>query len=188
MSVMTYYGAKQLADSFRTVRDNTIKIAEEIPEDKYSFRVTPDTRSVAETLIHIAQIPAISYQIHGVEKRDTMAGFDFFGLRAKHIAEEKAPHTKAEILKKLAEGRDQFANWLASLSEEFLAQSVAMPPGGSPPSRGRFDMLLAVKEHEMHHRAQLMIMQRMMGIVPHLTRQFEEIRARMMQQSQSATS
>jgi uncharacterized damage-inducible protein DinB len=32
-------------------------------------------------------------------------------------------------------------------------------------------MLLAVKEHEMHHRAQLMLIQRLLGIVPHLTRQ-----------------
>ena len=31
-------------------------------------------------------------------------------------------------------------------------------------------MLLAPKEHEMHHRAQLMMIQRMLGITPHLTR------------------
>jgi uncharacterized damage-inducible protein DinB len=31
-------------------------------------------------------------------------------------------------------------------------------------------MLLGAKEHEMHHRAQLMVVQRMIGIVPHLTR------------------
>jgi len=35
-------------------------------------------------------------------------------------------------------------------------------------------MLLGVKEHEMHHRAQLMLMQRMVGLVPHLTRQMQE--------------
>src|ERR1035438_10467003 len=29
---MTYYGPKELAVAFRTVRNNTIKIAEEIPE------------------------------------------------------------------------------------------------------------------------------------------------------------
>ncbi len=34
---MTHYGAKELTRSFRTVRDNTIKIAEEIPEEKYGF-------------------------------------------------------------------------------------------------------------------------------------------------------
>jgi uncharacterized damage-inducible protein DinB len=46
-----------------------------------------------------------------------------------------------------------------------------MPPGGTPPSRTRFDMLAAVKEHEMHHRGQLMLIERMLGITPHLTRE-----------------
>ena len=36
---MTYYGAKERARSFRTVRNNTIEIAEEIPEEKYAFRL-----------------------------------------------------------------------------------------------------------------------------------------------------
>ena len=43
---MTYYGGKQLAASFRTVRGNTITIAEDIPENKYDFKATPDVRSV----------------------------------------------------------------------------------------------------------------------------------------------
>ena len=30
---MTYYGAKELAESFRTVRKNTIQVAEDIPAD-----------------------------------------------------------------------------------------------------------------------------------------------------------
>ena len=38
---MNYYGAKELADSFRTVRKNTILVAEDIPEGKYSFRAAP---------------------------------------------------------------------------------------------------------------------------------------------------
>ena len=29
---------------------------------------------------------------------------------------------------------------------------------------------MSVKEHEMHHRGQLMLIERMLGIVPHLTR------------------
>jgi uncharacterized damage-inducible protein DinB len=35
-------------------------------------------------------------------------------------------------------------------------------------------MLIAPKEHEMHHRGQLMVVQRMLGITPHLTRQMDE--------------
>ena len=34
--------------------------------------------------------------------------------------------------------------------------------------------VLGAKEHEMHHRGQLMLIERQLGIVPHLTRQGEE--------------
>ena len=34
-------------------------------------------------------------------------------------------------------------------------------------------MILSVKEHEMHHRGQLMLVERLLGIVPHLTRERE---------------
>jgi len=38
-------------------------------------------------------------------------------------------------------------------------------------------MLLGVKEHEMHHRGQLMLIQRLLGRVPHLTRARQQMRA-----------
>ena len=84
---MTYYGPKEIAASFRTVRGNTIKIAEEIPEESYSFRAAPDCRSVAETLIHIAVEARFQEQIHFVDHRDTLEGFDFFGFMGKQVAE-----------------------------------------------------------------------------------------------------
>src|SRR5438128_1266711 len=62
---MTYYGAKHLADSFRTVRKNTLAIAEEIPEDKYGFKATPDVMSVGEMLAHLAVSPMWHLEVHG---------------------------------------------------------------------------------------------------------------------------
>ena len=56
---MNYYGAKELAESWRTVRKNTIQVAEDIPEEKYSFRAAPDTMSVGEILAHLAAISAL---------------------------------------------------------------------------------------------------------------------------------
>ena len=50
--------------------------------------------------------------------------------------------------------------------------------------KSRFEMLLGVKEHEMHHRAQLFLIERMIGIVPHLTRARQE----RMAQQRRATS
>ncbi|MBW8840109.1 MAG: hypothetical protein JF602_09715, partial [Gemmatimonadetes bacterium] len=55
--LMTYYGGKQMAASFRTVRDNTIKIAEEVPESKYDFAPAPDCRTIGKTLVHLALSP-----------------------------------------------------------------------------------------------------------------------------------
>lgn len=49
-----------------------------------------------------------------------------------------------------------------------------MPPGAQPATKGRFEMLMSVKEHEMHHRGQLMLIERLLGIVPHLTRRMQE--------------
>ena len=63
---------------------------------------------------------------------------------------------------------------LEGLPESFLAEQVTMPPQMQPPTKSRFEMLLGAKEHEMHHRAQLMTLQRMIGQVPHLTRQMQE--------------
>jgi uncharacterized damage-inducible protein DinB len=54
---MTYYGGKELAAAFRTVRKNTIQIAEDIPDNKYDFKAAPDARSIAQTLVHMAMSP-----------------------------------------------------------------------------------------------------------------------------------
>jgi uncharacterized damage-inducible protein DinB len=95
------------------------------------------------------------------------------GFVGPMIADEQTPRTKEEILTLLRESGDRFSNWLDGLSDEFLGERVTMPAGMTPPSKSRFEMILGIKEHEMHHRAQLMVMQRMLGGVPHLTRQFQ---------------
>jgi uncharacterized damage-inducible protein DinB len=123
---MTHYGSKELAQSFRTVRNNTLEAARDIPEDKYDFCSTPDCRSVEKLLTHIED--------------------------------------EGEI----------WATFLDGVSDEFLAEAVSFPPEFSQPPKSRLEMILSVKEHEMHHRGQVMLIQRMLGIVPHLTRQREE--------------
>ena len=171
---MTYYGAKELAAAFRTVRDNTIKIAEEIPEERYGYRVTPETRSTAAMLVHIAVGTRAAEQIHFVERCSTLVGFDFFTFMGKLIAEESTQRTKSEILQLLREEGEKFAQQLEGASEDFLGERVEFPQGMMPPSKLRFEMLMSAKEHEMHHRGQLMLIERLLGITPHLTRQMQE--------------
>ena len=174
---MSHYGGKELADSFRVVRGNTITIAKDLPEDKFSFRAAPDTRSVGELFSHIALAHGFQYQINAVEKRSTMVGFDFPALMQRMRADEKVPRTKEQILELLQSSGEKWAGWLEALTDDFLAERVSLPAGGPQTSKTRFEMVLGVKEHEMHHRGQLMLIERMVGIVPHLTRQMQERRA-----------
>jgi uncharacterized damage-inducible protein DinB len=180
---MTYYGPKELAAAFRTVRNNTLKIADEIEEKNYGFQPALDTRTVGQTLIHIAYVPKMQEHIHAVAKLNTLEGFDFPGFFLPMQEAEKKAHTKAEIVTLLTENGEHFAHFLESLSDEFLGQHVAMPYG---PAKTRFEMLLGVKEHEMHHRAQLMVMERMLGMVPHMTREMNARIAEMMKARASA--
>jgi uncharacterized damage-inducible protein DinB len=176
---MTYYGPKEMAAAFRTVRSNTIKIAEEIPEESYGFRPAPECRSVAEMLVHIAVGARVAEQIHFAEHRNTLVGFDFFGLMSKLQAEQQVARSKAEILEMLRTEGEKYAQALESVSQDFLAETVQYPEGMVPPTKSRFEMLIAPKEHEMHHRGQLMMVQRMLGMVPPLTRQMNERIAQM---------
>jgi len=172
---MTSYGAKELTESFRTVRKNTIQVAEDIPEDKYGFSAAPETRTVGQLLAHIAFGNGFQHQIHAVERRATLDGIDFPSMLQKLWSEEKKPRSKAGIIEVLKKTGEDWAVWLDGLSNDFLAERVQMPHG-STATKSRLEMLLSAKEHEMHHRGQLMLIERMIGIVPHLTR---EMQARM---------
>jgi len=180
MTFMTYYGAKEIAASFRTVRNNTLKIAEEIPEDKYSFRPAEGSRTIAQTVIHISNGAKFAFAIHRDDVRSTMEGFNFMAFIQPIAASEQEQMTKAQIIARLTAAGDEFESWVGGLSDEFLGQTVSMPPGANQPPRTRFEMLISVKEHEMHHRGQLMLMERLIGITPHLTRENETRRAAMM--------
>lgn len=173
---MTYYGAKELAESFRTVRKNTIQVAEDIPEDKYSYKAAPDTMSVGEMLAHLAVTPHWAQQCFFVEKKTTVAMEDFGRWMGELSGKAKALTSKAAIVAALRSEGEAFAKQLESMSEADLAQSITAPNG----SKSAFEMLLGIKEHEMHHRAQLFLIERMVGIVPHLTRARQE---RMAQQA-----
>ena len=175
---MTYYGAKDLAEAFRTVRKNTIAVAQDIPADKYGFKPSADTRSVAQLLTHIAVGYRFQHQIHAVERRTTLDGFNFPELMQTLMAEEQRPRTKEQLLTLLKDEGDIWAQFLDGVSDSVLAESVAMRPGMTPAAKSRFEMMLSVKEHEMHHRGQLMLIERLLGIVPHLTR---DMQARMAQ-------
>ncbi len=161
---MNLYGLEQLVESARTVRKNTILIAEDIPEKDYGYRPTRESRSVAETLVHIALLSQAARLLH---KEASLEAFNFGELVRKSEIEEQRPRSKNEIVELLRAEGESWCQWLETLPEAELTEQVRMPGGAL---KSRFEVLLGTKEHEMHHRAQLTVIERLLGIVPHLTR------------------
>jgi len=161
------YGIRQLVDSMRAVRGNTIAMADDIPESQYGYRPTPASRSVAETLVHIAWLWSSDVVLHEKEHLDALEGFDFPALLKTSEVEEKRQRSKGEILDLLRTEGERQARWLEQLPEAFVAERVQLPGGSG--SVSRFEMLVATKEHELQHRAQLTVIDRLIGVVPRFT-------------------
>src|SRR5262245_62694013 len=110
------YGASNMADSFRTVRKNTVQIAEDIPEDKYGFRAAEGVMSVAEILAHLATSTHWATQLHFVEKKTSVTQEDFMRYMGEGKKLADALVTKPAIVDALKTGGDQFAAHMAGMT------------------------------------------------------------------------
>ncbi len=129
-----------------------------------------------EQLAHIAV--STRWQIDAHQERMAAVDFATFAARlAQATEDEKALQTKDDIVAALREDGEKFASFLEAADDALLQEEVSFPPPVQPAIKTRFEILLGAKEHEMHHRAQLMLVQRILGIVPHLTRQRAAFRA-----------
>src|SRR5262245_5710943 len=111
---MLPYGAKDLATAFRTVRNNTIQVATEIPEDKYDFTPAPGVRTVRQLLTHIAFGDQFASTVHSA-RLTTLVGFNFPQLMGAMATEEQTARGKADVLALLRSRGDAFAAWLESV-------------------------------------------------------------------------
>ena len=178
------YGAKQLAASFRTVRQNTIQVAEDIPEEKYSFRPAEGARSVEQALAHIA-VSTRMWQEANASGTTKMHEYDWAATFVELEAEEKKKRSKKELVDLLKSEGERFTRFLEGLSDETLAEQITEDPG--QPTKSRLEVLMGAKEHEMHCRGQLMLIERMLGIVPHLTRKYAEMEREMREAAEKKT-
>ncbi|MBC7928525.1 MAG: hypothetical protein H7039_23015 [Bryobacteraceae bacterium] len=72
---------------------------------------------------------------------------------------------------------ERFARFLQGLSDYKLAEQIT--EDRSQPAKSRLEALMSPKDHEMHSRGQLMLMERMLVIVRHLTRKYAEMEQEM---------
>lgn len=166
---MINYGAKELAAAFRTVRKNTVQVARDIPEEHYDFVAAPGVKTVRAMLAHIGCSPMLQLDLHRDNKVTTLQGYDWGQVMARAAAFEAVPRSKAEVVAMLEATGEEFAGWVGGASETLLNETYLDPSGQNP--KTRCESIMGVKEHEMHHRGQLMLILRLVGGIPHLTRE-----------------
>src|SRR6202047_33319 len=141
---MSSYGGRELASAFRTVRKNTIQVAEDIPESQYGHVAAPECKSVGRMLAHIGIATRIWDEIHRKQRLTTLASINFLEWRDRLDAEEGKQRTKAEIVQLLRTEGEQFAAWLETLTPDFLVET--MTEGDGKKGQSRLGGLLGVRE------------------------------------------
>jgi len=132
----------------KTSRDFTLKVADQMPEADYGFKLTPPQMSFAEQMAHLAQEQA--------------------GLLAPFFPNDKTdPGKPASMNKKdvLAFVRQSFDNSIDKVSKLTPAQIAKTYNSGEGSMTG-LELLMFLMDHTTHHRASAEMYLRAKGITP----------------------
>jgi uncharacterized damage-inducible protein DinB len=164
--------AETIIALWKDARSGLIEEVEKIPEDQFSFRATPDTRTVAEILQHIISTQKI---ISGEACRpDTNLRRQSFADQANHYAQGVSEVSdKNGLLELLRSSMDETAQTISSYGDKL--EETMMGLMGKPITKSAF--LTFGFSHEMYHRGQLTVYERMLSIEPALTEKFRKLAA-----------
>lgn len=146
----------QLRSDWQAQKDMMMKIADAMPENKFSYKSTPPQRSYGEQIMHVASTNVELLKILGGNA--TAPGFT-----------AESAKTKAEILKALGDSYDYGTALLNEFSEATVLEPVKeSPPWLGPASRAR--IIWTLLAHSMDIYGQMAVYLRLNGIVPPASR------------------
>ncbi|MBC7745161.1 MAG: DinB family protein [Flavobacterium sp.] len=126
-----------------------------MPEKGMSFKPTPEMRSFAEQMLHLAQAN-IGLSASGTGEKPIYADKDL-----EKMAEFK---TKDALTKVVLESYDFVINGIKKLDESKLGNQATME--AFKLTANQFEFLNKTFEHQTHHRGQCTVYLRLMGVKP----------------------
>ena len=155
--------------SWREVRNGLIDEASQIPADKFSFRAADRMRSVAELLQHLVESQKLL--VGEACRPDTNLMRKSFAENIKDYAPNvRDVNDKDGILQLLATAMDEVEKQLREHADEM--KNMMKRFDGKEMTKLAF-MSFAIA-HEMYHRGQLTVYERLLGIEPALTQRFRK--------------
>ena len=161
--------AETIIALWKEARSGLIQEVEKIPEDQFSFRATPETRSIAELFQHV-----ISWQkmlVGETCRPDTNLMRQSFAAHAEEYGRGvNDVNHKNGLLELLRSTMDEAETRINAFSNNLDESMIGF--NGSPVTKTVF--LTFVVSHEMYHRGQLTVFERLLNIEPVLTEKLKQ--------------
>ena len=151
-----------LMKDWRSQHETMMKIADAMPDDRFSFKATPPQRSYGEQILHVAGANIMLMKFLGGKTPAppiTDTDLSTFGLKAT---------SKADILQALKRSYDFGDAVLREFSDETLGQTVKGPPWIGEATRAK--MVYYTMGHALDIYGQMAVYLRLNGIVPPASR------------------
>ena len=156
-------------ESWQEVRRGLIEEANQIPAEKFSFQPAADSRSVGQLLQHLVE--SQKFLVGEACRPDTNLMRQSFAEHIKHYAPGvREINDKDELLDLLRATMDESAAKLRDAADE-MKNTMKRFDGKEMTKTAFMSFALA---HEMYHRGQLTVYERLLGIEPALTQRFRK--------------
>lgn len=139
-----------IRSGYDLVKGHLLKAVDQVPEEHFAFKATPDVRSLGELFGHIADA---NFGICGMASGDkpTMTGI------------EKSKKTKAELKEALAASFKFCDAAFDGMTEARAAETVKFP---LPGTHTRLGVLAFTAQHDWEHYGNIVTYMRLKGLVP----------------------
>jgi uncharacterized damage-inducible protein DinB len=131
----------------KTSRDFTLKVAEQMPEADYGFKLTPPQMSFAEQITHLAQ-----------EQAGFLAAFS----NEKPNSGKPASMNKKDVLAYVRQAFDSSIDKVSKLTPAQISKTYMSGEG----TMTGLELLMFMMDHTTHHRASAEMYLRAKGITP----------------------
>jgi uncharacterized damage-inducible protein DinB len=146
----------EVLQSWDYVQGKLVTMAEDFPEKLYDYKPTPEVRSFAEQLLHVAGSNLLFV--------DTASGRK---PGEETLSREKYP-TKADVVAVLKKSVEEGARLIEAAGDDGIMKPIKHPFSGRMVSQYGFWM--AQVEHAGEHYGQLVVYYRVNGMVPPASR------------------
>ncbi len=162
--------AEALIALWKECRLGLIKEVEKIPEDQFNFKATPETRSIAELLQHIIQSQCF---LVGETCRDNsnLMRQSFPDHLKEYAGGVTEISDKEGLLDRLRTTMDQMESNIRAFGDKLDETMVRFD--GKTTEKVAF--LTFAMSHEMYHRGQLTVYERLLNIEPVLTGRLKKL-------------